>query len=91
MVDTIGEADERAQEAFHRMLAIYTDLGEWEQASVDAYHNAERDLDWEREKAELDALIDADRAERPRLMALGVYEGMDDYCEPEKRLAWGDR
>lgn len=90
-MDHIKEADDKAQEAFHRMLAIYTELGEWEQVSVDAYQNAERDLEWEREKAELDALIDADRAERPRLMALGVYEGMDEYSEPEKRLAWGDR
>jgi hypothetical protein len=58
---SIQEADDRAQQRASEMFAAYFRAGlQWTQPEVDAYHNAERDLDWEKQRAEFDQLQAAD-------------------------------
>lgn len=59
-MDFIEQINDRAQDAFRTMLRAHDRTGTWAPELVDAYVNAERDLDWERQRAEFDRLQAAD-------------------------------
>jgi hypothetical protein len=59
-MDFLDTVNDKAQDAFRRCLASFFQTGSWVPGDVDEYLNTERDLDWERQKAEFDRLQAAD-------------------------------
>jgi hypothetical protein len=84
-MDFLDTVNDKAQQAFRAMLRARDEAGHWTQPEVDTYVNSERDLDWERAKARMDAMQSADHDYH---LLSGIQYGDCAECQEASAAMW---
>lgn len=91
----LDRANSRAQRRFRKMLTAWLRTGSWDTLETRLYTQAERTTDaltveaeWEQAKAELDALIDADRESDPAVSYHFADDGETVLSSDDQYLAY---